>query len=64
MLLRVYANCLDTDEGVANDRIASALNGVSGSGKLGRTPDDDERLSSEVCGPDADQDGVDDLDSR
>jgi hypothetical protein len=62
ILLKVYANCLDTDEGVANDRIAAALDGVPDSGRLDRIPNDGERSSSGVCGPDADEDSAGDLD--
>jgi hypothetical protein len=60
--LKVHANCLDTDDGVANDRIAAALDGVPGSGRLDRIPNDGERSSSGVCGPDADEDSAGDLD--
>jgi hypothetical protein len=48
---------------VANERIAFALDGAPNSGKLGLIPDDGERSSSGVCGPDVDQDGAGDLDS-
>jgi hypothetical protein len=62
-LLKVYANCLDTDEAVTNERIASVLGGASSSGKLGPVSDGGERPLTEFCGPDADQDGAGDLDS-
>jgi integrase len=55
VLLRVYANCVDGEQDVVNDRIAEALAGRDDHGTLAPAPVEDDGPES-ACGPAVDQD--------
>jgi hypothetical protein len=54
MLLRVYANCIDGEHDVVNERIALALSAGSGRGTLAPAPVE-QHGSEPARGPYADQ---------
>jgi integrase len=54
VLLRVYANCVDGDQDVVNERIALALSASAGRGTLAPAPVE-QHGSEPACGPYADQ---------
>jgi integrase len=54
VLLRVYANCVDGEQDVVNERIARALSPGAGRGRLASAPVE-QHGSEPACGPYADQ---------
>lgn len=54
VLLRVYANCVDGEQDVVNERIALALSAGAGRGTLAPVPAEQSRPGP-ACGPYADQ---------
>jgi integrase len=54
VLLRVYANCVDGEQDVVNERIALALSAGAGRGTLAPAPVEQHRPEP-ACGPYADQ---------
>jgi len=58
----VYANCIEGDEHLANDRIDRAL-GHGASGTLSVAEAGDVQPAAEDCGPAVDQDGGSDLEN-
>jgi hypothetical protein len=54
VLLRVYANCVDGEQDVVNERIALALSPGAGRGRLAPAPVE-QHGPEPACGPYADQ---------
>ena len=62
VLLKVYANCIEGDERLSNERIGRAL-GADRSGTLSVAEAGDVEPAAEDCGPVVDQDGGSDLET-
>jgi len=62
VLLKVYANCIEGDERLSNERIGRAL-GADRSGTLSVAEAGEVEPAAEGCGPVVDQDGGSDLEN-